>query len=276
MACFFIVFIMSLEQYDLQDTAKILTWVFMIFPHFALVIAFTSVRNPPVLLYSFLFQSHGLGNINIVTAFNQICDMQCKLLPGCTKEIMCEILPLFNSSAPCCGKTITTTNYDHCCQKLSFSSDNDYFKWNNFGIARNLLFMSCTGIGFFVILLVTEYSLVSSSIYSIKKIFMSAFSRNETDEPIDYDVVQEKSRVKDMSEADIKDHNLVLMNMTKLYGKFVAVHDMSVAVEQFSLVFFLVKSIINSFCFSSECFGLLGVNGAGKVNRIFKFVLNLI
>lgn len=84
MACFFIVFIMSLEQYDLQDTAKLLTWIFMIFPHFAL--------------------SHGLGNINMVTAFNQICDMQCKLIPGCTKEIMCEILPMFNSSAPCCGK----------------------------------------------------------------------------------------------------------------------------------------------------------------------------
>lgn len=42
MACFFIVFIMSLQQYDLQDTAKTLTWIFMIFPHFALVIIFNS------------------------------------------------------------------------------------------------------------------------------------------------------------------------------------------------------------------------------------------
>ncbi len=85
---------MSLEQYDLQDTAKLLTWIFMIFPHFAL--------------------SHGLGNINMITSFNQICDMQCKLIPGCTKEIMCEILPLFNSSVMCCGKkiTITLTEFD--------------------------------------------------------------------------------------------------------------------------------------------------------------------
>ncbi|XP_037025654.1 ATP-binding cassette sub-family A member 3-like isoform X1 [Bradysia coprophila] len=206
MACFFIVFIMSLEQYDLQDTARLLTWIFMIFPHFAL--------------------SHGLGNINMITSFNQICDMQCKVIPGCTKEIMCEILPLFNSSAPCC--------------------DNDYFKWNNFGIGRNLLFMSCTGIAFFIILLVTEYSLVSSSIYSIKRFFTSTLSRDVSDEPIDFDVVEEKNRVTSMSETNIRNHNLVLMNVTKLYGKFVAVHDMSIAVEH------------------SECFGLLGVNGAGK------------
>lgn len=49
MACFFIVFIMSLEQYDLQDTAKVLTWIFMIFPHFALV------KLSTILYYTLLY-----------------------------------------------------------------------------------------------------------------------------------------------------------------------------------------------------------------------------
>lgn len=86
-----------------------------------------------------------------------------------------------------------------------------------------------------MVLLITEYSLISSSIYSIKSFFMSAASRDESDEPIDFDVVQEKNRVKDMSEVDIKDHNLVLMELSKSYAKFVAVHDMSIAVEQLAL-----------------------------------------
>lgn len=124
--------------------------------------------------------------------------------------------------------------------------------------------MSLTGIGFFIILLITEYSLISSSIYSIKNLFKSTISRNESDEPIDFDVVQEKNRVKAMSETDIKNHNLVLMEMSKLYGKFVAVYDMSIAVEQLVLHCLFVERFINDILFSSECFGLLGVNGAGK------------
>lgn len=116
-----------------------------------------------------------------------------------------------------------------------FYLDNDYFHWNNFGIGRNLFFMSCTGVGFFIVLLVTEYSLISSSIYSIRRLFMSAASRDESDEPIDFDVVQEKNRVKEMSVPDINDHNLVLTELSKSYGKFVAVHDMSIAVEPFVL-----------------------------------------
>lgn len=126
--------------------------------------------------------------------------------------------------------------------------ENDYFKWNNFGIGRNLVFMTCTGIAFFIILLVTEYSLVSSSIYTIRRYFTSAFKRDELDEPIDYDVVEEKNRVKAMTETDIRNHNLVLMGMTKLYGKFLAVHDMSVAVEQYALKFHFPFSI----CISSD------------------------
>lgn len=64
---------------------------------------------------------------------------------------------------------------------------------------------------------------------------MSAASRDESDEPIDFDVVQEKNRVKEMSVPDINDHNLVLTELSKSYGKFVAVHDMSIAVEPFVL-----------------------------------------
>lgn len=64
---------------------------------------------------------------------------------------------------------------------------------------------------------------------------MSSFSRDASDEPIDFDVVEEKNRVEAMSESVIKSHNLVLLELSKSYGKFVAVHDMSFAVEQLVL-----------------------------------------
>lgn len=120
---------------------------------------------------------------------------------------------------------------------LTSHLDHDYFDWSNFGIGRNLLFMLCTGIGFFSILLITEYSVISSFVYTIKSFFTTSLKRDERDEPLDFDVVEEKKRVKTMTESEIENHNLVLMEMSKAYGKFVAVHDMSIAVEQLVCVF---------------------------------------
>lgn len=104
--------------------------------------------------------------------------------------------------------------------------------------------MTCTGVGFFTILLITEYSIVSSFIYTIKSYFTSAFVRDES-EPLHVDVVEEKNRVKAMTQTEIENHNLVLKEMSKAYGKFVAVHDMSIAVEQLVLCSYPINSILN-------------------------------
>lgn len=210
LACFFIVFIMSMEEYNLADTAKILAWVFMIFPHFAL--------------------SNGLNNINTINLFNQICDRQCQLVPGCTRELVCQILPHLNLTAPCCGEIFNKFFFYFLCPKFVTFSDYDYFDWTN-GIGRNLVFMTGTGIVFFSVLLITEYRLISSVTYKIKSWFTS-FHLVKSDDPIDSDVIQEKNRVKTMSKMEIENHNLVLKEMSKVYGKFVAVNDMSIAVEQ--------------------------------------------
>lgn len=83
----------------------------------------------------------------------------------------------------------------------------------------------------------------------MKSCFTSPINRDEANEPIDFDVVQEKNRVKAMSETDIQNHNLVLLKMTKLYGKFLAVHDMSIAVEQLVLHPFVEWTILYLFHF---------------------------
>lgn len=78
MACFFIVFIMSMEIYNLQHVADGLKWVFLIFPHFAL--------------------SHSLSNINRVTQLDEICRLRCETMTICIPDNMCMLMPW------CCGK----------------------------------------------------------------------------------------------------------------------------------------------------------------------------
>jgi len=65
---------------------------------------------------------------------------------------------------------------------------------------------------------------------------------------IDSDVFAEKSKIRSVSSYLIAKNNLVLKDFTKYYGKMLAVNQLCVGVEK------------------SECFGLLGVNGAGKTS----------
>lgn len=182
-----------MEYYDLEDVARVLTWIFLLFPHFAL--------------------SHGLSNLNMVTIFNQICDTQCSLAEGiCRKrEDICIIAPILNITAPCC--------------------DNDYFDFDNFGIGRHLLYMFVIGTVVFAILLLNEYGIFASLYYSVRSRF-SKFIVETSNEALDSNVLDEKNRVQNMSTMEVQSNNLVVRNMSKAYGKFLAVNSMSIAVEE--------------------------------------------
>lgn len=65
-------------------------------------------------------------------------------------------------------------------------------------------------------------------------------------EHLDSDVDAEIQRVKEMTKEQIKGSNLVLHGLTKYYGKTLAVNQLYLDVAR------------------RECFGLLGINGAGK------------
>lgn len=69
----------------------------------------------------------------------------------------------------------------------------------------------------------------------------------DQDEP-DSDVVTEKNRINNLELSEISNYNLVMKNVTRLYGDFMAVNKLSSAIKP------------------AECFGLLGVNGAGKTS----------
>lgn len=70
----------------------------------------------------------------------------------------------------------------------------------------------------------------------------------------DDDVTEEIQKVKKLTDEDIKSRNLVMKGLTKYYKKFLAVNQLYLEVPK------------------RECFGMLGINGAGKTST-FKMMI---
>ncbi|XP_053680207.1 phospholipid-transporting ATPase ABCA3-like [Anopheles nili] len=162
--------------------------------------------------------SHSLSNMNIAVATQQVCDTQCALIPNCTAQILCQAFP------PCCNTEI--------------------FTFERTGISRNLIYLFVLGLVSFILLMCIEYRVIDRVFRRKSK---QAAPPSESDD-IDSDVRSEKLRVRGFTEGEIVANNLVLRDVTKYYKKFLAVNQLSLAVEH------------------SQCFGLLGVNGAGKTS----------
>lgn len=76
-AVFIVVFTMRIPQFELTKTADILTWLFMIFPHFSL--------------------SDSLNSLNIGATTARFCRSKCNLIAGCSEKLMCAMF------RECCG-----------------------------------------------------------------------------------------------------------------------------------------------------------------------------
>ncbi|XP_053685902.1 phospholipid-transporting ATPase ABCA3-like [Sabethes cyaneus] len=142
-------------------------------------------------------------------------------------------------------ETIPECTPELVCQLFPNCCETNIFTWDPAGINRNLLFMTGLGIGSFLILMAIEY-----------RWFVKLFSGRRSSKPIpprhseniDSDVLAEKQRIQSMEMAEINSTHLVLRDVTKYYKSFLAVNQLSVLVEH------------------SQCFGLLGINGAGKTS----------
>ncbi|XP_039428807.1 phospholipid-transporting ATPase ABCA3-like [Culex pipiens pallens] len=117
----------------------------------------------------------------------------------------------------------------------------DLLSFHELGIARNLLCLAVIGVAVFLIVLAIEYR-IFNNVMNYFMIYKSP-QRSLNEDP---DVTAEKELVLGMTQNDINSYNLVLRSATKYYGRFLAVNNLSVAIDRY------------------ECFGLLGINGAGK------------
>lgn len=119
------------------------------------------------------------------------------------------------------------------------------FQWKPPGSGQILFALGIAGLAWFALLFLVEYRIIRFK-FSWRK-------RPAIDYIMDEDVVAERDRVYGIPDAELSEHNIVARDITKWYKNFLAVKKVSLAIDQ------------------SECFGLLGANGAGKTS-IFKML----
>ncbi|XP_040176029.1 ATP-binding cassette sub-family A member 3-like [Anopheles arabiensis] len=166
--------------------------------------------------------SHGLNNLNAASSTASSCKKFCDLLGAqCVVDDLCSV------DARCC--------------------DLEVFSFGNVGIIRNLLFCVLIGTVSFSLLFMLEYGVLQRLFRRKPKGSASpAGPQGTVGSEQDSDVLEEKRRIANLSRTDIDGHNLLLRDVTKYYGNFQAVNNLSIGINH------------------SECFGLLGINGAGK------------
>lgn len=107
-----------------------------------------------------------------------------------------------------------------------------YFDWEEPGIGRNTVYMIATGIFFFALLLIIEYRFFAGLIYFVRSLFARKLPLPSVDNAPDDDVIAEKQKVNAMTDLDLITNNLVLQNLSKFYGKFLAVNQISIGIKQ--------------------------------------------
>ncbi|XP_065093711.1 phospholipid-transporting ATPase ABCA1-like [Ochlerotatus camptorhynchus] len=150
-----------------------------------------------------------------------------------------------NFEAKCktiCDENPSCTMDQLCKQQPQCCSD--LFNFSSNGMLKELSFMIATGTICFLLVWSIEHKLFYRLWSKINptKDFRYAVPQQH----MDSDVLLEKSRVSQMTDSDIGTHSLVMRNLTKNFGPVSAVKWLSLGTHH------------------SECFGLLGVNGAGK------------
>lgn len=89
-----------------------------------------------------------------------------------------------------------------------------------------------TGLVFFVILLIIEYRVFEGVIYAIRACFARTLPPMSEDGQIDNDVNDEKRKVNEMTMNDMQTNSLVLQSLSKFYGKFLAVNQISIGIKR--------------------------------------------
>ncbi|KAL8603343.1 hypothetical protein ACOMHN_039706 [Nucella lapillus] len=219
------VFIMRIPTLGVADVAEVLDWVFMaVFPHYSL--------------------GTGFSNLYVNKLDKDFCT---QFSFNITQ--FCPVFKQFNQTNPCC-KDI--------CGDVCLSYEDNYLAWEYPGIGRNVMFLGIQCIVYFLLTLCIDYQLPQKLAYlarrkdgpyQVKQGGVANTQYPGTDnntQQVDGDVALEQERVNAAGGAG--GDTLVLQQLFKQYGSFVAVDGISLGVPE------------------QECFGLLGQNGAGKTS----------
>lgn len=203
-ATMLVVTILSIPSVDLEDVAKLLTWIFMaIFPQFCLGQGLTDYYS----------------NYQAITACAPI-----------TK--ICQFIPKNVTLARCCSDKCG----DNC---LPINSD--YLGWKADGIGRMLVFMAIQAVVYFSLLLVLEsatmrrlhYYLTNSSSKNVSLTGVDNEAMSGMITTTDDDVENEHYRVtKTPIPYLVKSDLVILSDVVKRYGNFTAVDRIGVGIPR--------------------------------------------
>lgn len=117
---------------------------------------------------------------------------------------------------------------------LPFTVD-QLFSFGEYGFGLDLVVMFLTGIIAYAILIVIELG----SIKILKMFVLKCIRRfvnhdnNDDSAPMDDDVLAEKIRIEQMTDVELKSQAMILKNVSKYYGQFKAVKNVSFSIKGF-------------------------------------------
>ncbi|XP_067683953.1 phospholipid-transporting ATPase ABCA3-like [Haliotis asinina] len=141
---------------------------------------------------------------------------------------------------PCCKDTCG----DNC-----FPFTENFLDWDFPGVGGHVVFMLVQSVVYMSVTLFIEYQVPQRIWYVFRPRGLSVVQPTE----VDGDVLAERQRIETFDKDAGSTDALVLKDLYKRYGNFVAVDNLSVGIPE------------------KECFGLLGQNGAGKTTT-FKMI----
>lgn len=116
-----------------------------------------------------------------------------------------------------------------------FPTAQTVFSWDDHGIGKNLMLMFATSIVAFVVLNLLEVG----GIKLIKSFIFGFMRRNNPyidAATVDSDVQAEKERIDRMSVRELQSETMIMQNVSKFYGEFCAVNQISVAIKRYTFI----------------------------------------
>ncbi|CAL1544560.1 unnamed protein product [Lymnaea stagnalis] len=160
---------------------------------------------------------------------------------------VCPFFSLIKETNPCCPGN---------CGDFCLYYNNNYFGWEKSGVGRMMVFLVVQGLVMWLLIFLSEFGTLQRLKFALfpgkslpnrhPGVYSSQLSRDSMVQE-DEDVAKERARIDNTPLIElIRSEKLVLENLTKYYGSLRAVDHLSVGIP------------------AGECFGLLGINGAGK------------
>lgn len=220
-------FVLSNEMFNLEYIADPLGWVFLLFPHYSL--------------------ARGMSNINVMQSRINICRQQCDFFDVCRENGLKDTCKTFDSLVDCSKSDLSQqirilcTFRDTCCS-------NNFFTFKKDGLLVHFTALAIICIISFLLLFAVEYRWIQNIYFKIFKPKRPENIPESEDGQVDSDVFDEKMKVRTVTPYLQSTKNLVVKDLTKFYKSHMAVNQLCISVGR------------------GECFGLLGVNGAGKTS----------